>query len=111
MSVLNLGVGGISSTRYGVEVSCSAAADVPRLTVRLGVTTHALMLSLGCFLPVACYVCVCAAEYVARYANPNSAPSSKASEDGSDKMEEDGQQAADEDSDEGFLSSSEEEEQ
>jgi ubiquitin-conjugating enzyme E2 H len=53
-------------------------------------------------------------EYVARYANPNRPPSRNpnASEDGSDKMEEDGQQGAEEDdSDDGFLSSSEEEEQ
>jgi hypothetical protein len=53
------------------------------------------------------------AEYVQRYANPNRAPSSKASDDGSDKMDEDGRGAAGEedDSDDGFLSSSEEEEQ
>lgn len=51
------------------------------------------------------------AEYVQRYANPDRAPSSKASDDGSDKMEEDGQGAAvEDDSDDGFLSSSEEEE-
>jgi ubiquitin-conjugating enzyme E2 H len=50
-------------------------------------------------------------EYVQRYANPDRAPSSKASDDGSDKMEEDGQgAAAEDDSDDGFLSSSEEEE-
>lgn len=52
------------------------------------------------------------AEYVQRYANPDRAPSSKASDDGSDKMEEDGRGAGEEDdSDDGFLSSSEEEEQ
>jgi hypothetical protein len=54
---------------------------------------------------------VAPAEYVQRYANPDRAPSSKASDDGSDKMEEDGQgAAAEDDSDDGFLSSSEEEE-
>lgn len=62
-----------------------------------------------------CWVCAASpAEYVARYANPNRPPSRNpnASEDGSDKMEEDGQQGAEEDdSDDGFLSSSEEEEQ